>query len=270
VRKLVEAVPRPQQQIQKVVGEQGGQAAGAVAGALAATGSAAFQTVMMLIALFFFLVDGPRLVGFLDRHVPLKPGQFRQLVEDFRATSVSALVATLATAGIQTVTALVGYLVFRAPNVVFLTLVTFVVALIPAVGGASVVVIVGIIQLATGHPISGGILVAWGLVVVSLVDNVARPFLLKGGMELHGGVVFFSLLGGLSVFGAIGLVIGPLVVTFLLAVVKMYEREFGRPPAGIAASVPEGVRLPAPGGPPPAGAPEPRGDRSRVGERPTH
>jgi len=148
--------------------------------------------------------------------------------------------------------------------------VLIVVALIPAVGGASVVVIVGIIQLATGHPISGGILVAWGLVVVSLVDNVARPFLLKGGMELHGGVVFFSLLGGLSVFGAIGLVIGPLVVTFLLAVVKMYEREYGRPPAGIAASVPEGVRLPAPGGPPPAGAPEPRGDRSRVGERPTH
>jgi predicted PurR-regulated permease PerM len=254
--KLIEAIPRPQQQIQKVVGEQGGQAAGAVATVLAATGSAAFQTVMMLIAFFFFLVDGGRLAGWLDRHVPLRPGQFRMLMEDFRATSVSVLVATLATAGIQTAAALVGYLVFRAPNVVFLTLATFVVALIPAVGGASMVVVAGIIQLATGHEISGGLLIVWGLVAVSLVDNVARPFLLKGGMELHGGVVFFALLGGLSVFGAIGLVIGPLVVTFLIAVVKMYEREYAEPSPAAAAGGP----APAPLAPPAPAAPAPAPD----------
>jgi predicted PurR-regulated permease PerM len=249
-RKLIGAVPQPQQQIQKVVGEQGGQAAGAVAGVLAATGSAAFQTVMMLIAFFFFLVDGARLAGWLDRHVPLRPGQFRQLLEDFRATSVSVLFATLATAGIQTAAALAGYLIFRVPNVVFLTLATFIVALIPAVGGASMVVVAGLIQIASGHAISGTLLVIWGLVVVSLVDNVARPYLLKGGMELHGGVVFFSLIGGLSVFGAIGLVIGPLALTFLLAVVKMYEREYAD---GTAATVPPGAAAPpAPAPPAPA------------------
>jgi len=236
-RKLIGAVKQPQQQIQKVVGEQGGQAAGAVAGVLAATGSAAFQTVMMLIAFFFFLVDGARLAGWLDRHVPLRPGQFRQLLEDFRETSVSVLFATLATAGIQTAAALAGYLVFRTPNVVFLTLATFVVALIPAVGGASMVVVAGLIQIASGHAILGGLLVVWGLVVVSLVDNVARPYLLKGGMELHGGVVFFALLGGLAVFGGIGLVIGPLAITFLLAVVRMYEREFAD---GASAATPLG------------------------------
>lgn len=245
-RKLIGALPQPQQQIQKVVGEQGGQAAGAVAGVLAATGSAAFQTVMMLIAFFFFLVDGSRLAGWLDRHVPLRPGQFRQLLEDFRATSVSVLFATLATAGIQTAAALAGFVIFRAPNVVFLTLATFVVALIPAVGGASMVVVAGLIQIGSGHPILGGLLVAWGLVVVSLVDNVARPYLLKGGMELHGGVVFFALLGGLSAFGAIGLVIGPLALTFLLAVLKMYEREYAAGAAPVSGSAtPASTQLPA-------------------------
>jgi predicted PurR-regulated permease PerM len=244
-RRIIETVPKPQQQLQKVVGEQGGQAAGAVATVLAATGSAAFQTVMMLIAFFFFLVDGGRLAGWLDRHVPLKPGQFRKLMEDFRATSVSVLAATLATAGIQTAAALAGYLVFRAPNVVFLTLATFVVALIPAVGGAAMVVVAGVIQIATGHEIAGGLLVVWGLVVVSLVDNVARPYLLKGGMELHGGIVFFALLGGLAVFGAIGLVIGPLVITFLIAVVRMYEREYSQPALGTPA--PAAPAAPAPG-----------------------
>jgi predicted PurR-regulated permease PerM len=256
VRKVVQNVPRPQQQLQQVVGEQTGQAAGAVATLLTATGTAAFQTVMMLIALFFFLVDGTRLIGWLDRHMPLRPGQFRQLMEDFRTTSVSVLLATIATAAIQTGAALAGYLVFRAPNVVFVTFATFVAALIPALGGASMVVVVGVVQIATGHEVAGGLLVVWGIVVVSLVDNVARPFLLKGGMELHGGVVFFALLGGLAAFGAIGLVIGPLVVTFLIAVVKMYEREFA---PGVRAGMPVPTAPGAPRSATETNAPAPAG-----------
>jgi predicted PurR-regulated permease PerM len=225
--KLIEAVPQPQQQIQQIA-TQGQQAAGVVATVIGATGTAVFQTVMMLIALFFLLVDGSRLVGWLDRHVPLRPGLLRELLEEFRKTSISVLTSTLATAGIQTLTALVGYLIARAPNVIFFTLATFVFALVPALGGAFVVVAVGLVLLATGHLLGGVFLIAWGAAVVSLIDNVARPYLLKGGMELHGGVVFFALLGGLAMFGGVGLVLGPLIVTFLLAVLKMYEREYGR------------------------------------------
>lgn len=229
VRGVLDAIPQPQQQLQKLAGAQGGQAAGAVASVLSATGSAVFQTVMMLIAFFFFLADGSRLLGWLDGHVPLRRGRFRQLVEDFRRTSVSVLFATLATAGIQTATGTVGYLIARAPNVVFLAIATFLLALIPAVGGSVMVVAVGLLLLASGHLLAGVFLIAWGLVVVSLIDNVARPYLLKGGMELHGGVVFFALLGGLAVFGAIGLIVGPLTITFLLSVLSMYEREYGVP-----------------------------------------
>lgn len=226
-REVIEAVPQPQQQLQKLAGAQGGQAAAAVGGALAATGTAVFQTLMTLIALFFFLTDGHRLIGWIDARVPLPPGQFRALVQDFRQTSVSVLVATLGTAAIQAAAALVGYLIARAPNVLFLTLATFVLALVPAVGGAVMVVGVALLLLGTGHPVAGGFLAIWGVVVVSLSDNVARPFLLKGGMELHGGLVFFALLGGLAVFGGIGLVVGPLILTFLVSVLKLYRREFG-------------------------------------------
>lgn len=234
---LLDAVPQPQRQLQRLAGEQSGQAAAAVGGVLAATGTAVFQTVMMLIALFFFLADGARLVRWIDARVPLRPGQFRELLEDFRQTSVSVLVATLGTAAIQTAAAMVGYVIARAPNLLFLALSTFVVALIPALGGAFMVVGVSLLLLATGHPYAGVFLAIWGVVVVSLSDNVARPYLLKGGMELHGGVVFFALLGGLAVFGGIGLIVGPLILTFLVAVVKLYRREFGpqrpaNPPPG--------------------------------------
>ncbi len=226
-RELVGLVPQLQQQLQRLAGQQGGQAAAAVGGVLAATGTVLFQAVMMLIAFFFFLTDGARLVAWLDARVPLRPGQFRALVEDFRQTSVSVLFATVGTAAIQSAVAFVGYLIARAPNPLFLLLATFVMALVPAVGGTIVAVAVGLLLLATGHPVAGTFLVVWGAAVVSLSDNVARPYLLKGGMELHGGLVFFALLGGLAAFGGIGLVVGPLILTFLVAVLKLYRREFG-------------------------------------------
>jgi predicted PurR-regulated permease PerM len=182
---------------------------------------------MMLIALFFFLTDGARLIAWIDESVPLRPGQVRALLADFRQTSVSVLLATVGTAAIQSVVGLAGYLIARAPNPLFLTLVTFVLALVPAAGATVVVVAIGLLLLATGHLLAGGFLVVWGAAVVSLSDNVARPFLLKGGMELHGGLVFFALLGALAVFGGIGLVVGPLVLTFLVAVMKLYRTEFG-------------------------------------------
>ncbi|HVI97194.1 MAG TPA: AI-2E family transporter [Anaeromyxobacter sp.] len=227
VRRILEGFPEPQQQLQRLAGARTAQAAGALASLLSATTGAAFQTVMMLIALFFFLTDGDRLLDWLDRHVPLPRGRFRELAHEFRRTSVSVLWATIATSGIQAATGTVGYLVAGAPNVAFLALGTFVVSLIPGIGGAAIVVAVGLLMVASGHLLAGLFLVVWGLAVVSLVDNVARPYLLKGGMELHGGVVFFSLLGGIAVFGGIGLILGPLSFTFLLSVLSMYEREYG-------------------------------------------
>ncbi len=226
LRRILSAIPDPQAELQHLAGARGGEAAGAVASVLTATGGAVFDAAMMLIALFFFLADGHRLVAWLDEHVPLGPGRFRRLVEEFRKTSVSVIWATLATAGIQTATGVVGYLIARAPNVLFLAIGTFVLALIPALGGAFMIVGVGILLLATGKVLAGVFLIVWGVGVVSIVDNVARPYLLKGGMELHGGIVFFALLGGLAAFGAIGLVLGPLILTFLLSVLSMYEREY--------------------------------------------
>ncbi len=227
-REVLDAVPQPQEQLQKLAGERGAGAATAVGGAIAWTGTALFQTGMMLIALYFLLVDGRRLVSWMDARMPLRPGQFRGLLEDFRATSVSVLVATLGSALIQAVVAVVGYLIARAPNVLFLGLGTLLIALVPALGGFVMVALVGLLLLGTGHLAAGIFLLAWAA-VVSVTDHIARPYLMKGGMELHGGVVFFALLGGLAAFGGVGLILGPLVLTFLVATIRLYRAEFGRP-----------------------------------------
>ncbi len=224
-RRVIASLPNLLAELESRVGTRGGQAFTAVGGILAATGGAIVKLVVALVAFYFFLVDGHKLVAWLDANAPLAPGQFRELVGEFRRTAVSVLVATVVTAGIQAGAALIGFLLARAPGPLFLTTVTFVVALVPAVGGTVVVLAVALLQFATGHEVAAGFLLVWGIGVVSMVDTFARPYLLRGGMALPIGIVFLALLGGVAAFGVVGVLLGPLVVTFLMAALRIWRRD---------------------------------------------
>lgn len=215
--------------LQAQLSARGAAAAQAATGAMAAAGSLLFQLVMMLIALFFFLLDGRRLVDWLETVSPLKNGQTGEILREFRRVSATVLTSSLVTAGVQTAAATAGYLIARVPAPLFFATVTFVAALIPAVGAAVVCLAAALLLLVTGHIWYALFLTLWGLVVVGLSDNIVKPILVKRGMAIHGGVVFFALLGGLAVFGVVGLLLGPLIVSFFLALVRIYERDYGRP-----------------------------------------
>lgn len=222
-----------QQRLQQQIGAQGTKAAAAVGGVVAATGSAIVQVVMMLIALFFLLLDGRGLVRWLERISPLKRGETTEILVEFRNVSVAVVVSSLATAGVQALAALAGYLIAGVPQPVIFTVITFILAFIPTVGAGGVVFAAALLQFMTGHPWAALFLVIWGSLVVGLVDNALKPFLIKRGMELHGAVVFFALLGGLAVFGAIGLIAGPLIVAFFLTLLRIHDRDFVRRGTGL-------------------------------------
>ena len=205
---------------------QGGKAVVAVGAAVSATGSLLFQGTMMVIALYFFLVQGDELVDWLDSISPLRPGQTRELMVGFKKVTYAVIVSTVITAAVQTVAATIGYLITRVPNLVFFAGLTFFVAFIPAVGAASVCLVAAAVLFLTGHPYKALFLAVWGIAVVGLVDNVVKPYLIKAGMELRGAVVFFALIGGLGAFGTMGLLLGPLIVTAFLALIRMYVRDF--------------------------------------------
>jgi predicted PurR-regulated permease PerM len=212
--------------LQKQATAQGGKAARAAAGALAATGSALFQSAMMLIAMFFLLIDGRRLVTWLEEISPLERGQASELLREFRKVSVSVLISSLATAGLQAVVAFIGFLIARVPHPFFFGTLTFFIAFVPAVGAGGTVLAVALLQVALGHPWLALFLAIWGVLVVGMVDNIVKPLLVKRGMDMHGGIVFFSLLGGLAAFGSVGLIAGPLIVAFFLALVRIAQRDY--------------------------------------------
>jgi len=219
--------------IQKQLRAQGANAAKAVGATLSATGAFFFQTAMMLIAFYFLLLQGDTLVRWLDELSPLRRGQTRELLTEFKKVSFSVVLSTVITSGVQAVVALAGYLIARVPHAIFFAGVTFFIAFIPAIGAGAVCLIAALLLFATGHSYAALFLALWGMIVVGTVDNLIKPLLIKAGMHMNGAVVFFSLIGGLAAFGGVGLLLGPLVVALFLSLLRMYQRDF-QPPSPAA------------------------------------
>ena len=226
VREAIDSVPRDLSGIVGQVDVDGAEAATKVGKALATTGSLVFHTVLMLIALFFLLVRGDELVRWLDNVSPLRRGQTMELLSTFRKVSIAVIASASITAAVQALAAMIGFFIAGVPTPLFFTLVTFLFAFIPAIGAAVVCLFAALLLVVTGHPYMAMFLAAWGLVVVGLVDNLVKPLLIRRGLEIHGAIVFFSLIGGIATFGAIGLLLGPLFVAFFLAVLRMYHRDY--------------------------------------------
>jgi predicted PurR-regulated permease PerM len=214
------------EELPKKVSEQSGKAAAVVGAALSATGALVFQAIMMLIALYFLLVQGDELVGWLDGVSPLETGQTRELLHEFKNVSFAVIVSTVITSAVQAAAALIGYFIARVPHPLFFAAVTFFAAFIPAVGAGAICLVAAVVSYATGHSYLAVFLALWGVAVVGLVDNLVKPLLIRAGMQMGGAIVFFALVGGIGAFGGVGLLLGPLVVASFLALVRMYQRDF--------------------------------------------
>lgn len=230
LRQLLDALPGDDealmQSLKRHLASQGAQAAAAVGATVSATARFLFETAMMLIALYSLLLKGDQLVAWLDELSPLKKGQTRELFTQTKRISYAVILSTVITAAVQALAAMMGYFIASVPHPMFFTGLTFAIAFIPAIGAGAVCLFVALLVYLTGHPYAALFLAVWALLVVSLVDNLVKPLLIKSGMQMNGTVVFFSLIGGLAAFGAPGLLLGPLIVTLSLALLRIYQRDY--------------------------------------------
>jgi predicted PurR-regulated permease PerM len=206
------------------------------------SGRATFHTAIMIISFYFFLVEGSRIVDYLRRVSPLEERQTRDLLDEFRAVSRASILGTTIAALFQALTATLGYSMTGVPHAIFFGLCTLVASFIPVVGTLIIWLPAVAFLWLSGHHGASILLTAWCLVFVVGAEHIGKPILLRyvlgGQQEMHTGIVFLALLGGLEMFGLIGLVLGPLVFAFLLAMLRIYERDFRRsaataPPARV-------------------------------------
>jgi predicted PurR-regulated permease PerM len=202
-----------------------GAAAGAATDMLVALSGFLVRVGVLLVATFFFLSEGQRLIEYVVTLVPLEEKRTRSMLAMFREVAVGVFLSTVATAMAQTLAALVGYLIASVPGIPVLLFVTFVLSFVPAVGGGGTVAAVGLGLCISGRPGMGVFLIVYGFGVVGLVDNVVKPLVARDHAKLPSSVVFFAMICGLAVFGPMGLVAGPLILAFFRSVVRIMRED---------------------------------------------
>jgi len=183
------------------------------------------NAVLTFLILFFVFRDGPAAVENVISVLPLSQKQAQSLlrrIHDSVVANLYGIVAVGLAQGLFTGTALA---ILGVRSALLLGLAAAFCSLIPILGTMLVWLPSAIYLMATGHLWKGIILILWGALVVGLVDNIVRPLILSGRVELHPVILLFALLGGVQVFGFIGLFIGPLVVSMISALIGMLREE---------------------------------------------
>lgn len=174
--------------------------------------------------LFFFgLRDSDKIAKFAKDLSPLNETKEKIVVKHFKDMTGAVIYGWVIVGIIQGILAGIGLFLFGIPNALTLTIIAIFLSIIPFLGPAFVWVPVEIYLLTSGNtPLAIGFLV-YNLIVVSLVDNVLRSYIISRKTNLHSGVILVGMLGGLFVFGTVGLIVGPLILAYLLTLLESFK-----------------------------------------------
>lgn len=181
---------------------------------------------LMTVAMYYFFLDGRRLYAEAIRLVPLDRRYIQHFSREFSDVAHGIVYGNTATAFVQGAVGLVGMLVAGVPHAVVWGAAMVISALVPVVGTGLVWVPISLLLMLSGKVGAGIFLAAWGSLVVSTIDNFIRPRLCGSRMSLHPLIVFLSMFGGVAVFGMMGMLVGPLIAAFFMAMVRIYRRDF--------------------------------------------
>ena len=209
------------------VARNGAGVVGSVAGAL-------MSFAFVLLGSYFFYVEGEAILAELAILSPLPAQYDREFGSKFKDVIDATFRGHMITALAQGVATGFGLAIAGVPAAVFWGAVAVVVSLLPMVGAALIwVPAAGYLYIAASMGSRGFFgaifLTLWGLLVVSLIDNVVRPWTMRGSAKMPAIPLLFAVLGGMQAFGFIGLVAGPLVFSLLMTIVDIYKRSFQIP-----------------------------------------
>jgi predicted PurR-regulated permease PerM len=191
-----------------------------------------------LFTMFYFFRDGERLIQRIKYLVPMEERHEDAIIDRFAAVSRATIRGTVLIALVQGTLAGLTLWIFGVPSPFLWGVVAVITAMIPLVGVWIVLYPAAFIQMATGHLWQGvGILLVTVLVIVN-VDNLLRPRLVGQEAGMHDLMVFFSTLGGIGLFGPVGIIVGPVVAALFLSILDIYSAEFKRELDGLGPPLP--------------------------------
>jgi len=198
---------------------------GSVAGAVLAF-------ALVLLSAFFFYVEGESIIEQLAILSPLPARYDREFAGQFKDVVDATFRGQVTTSLAQGIVTAIGLAIAGVPGAILWGFVATILSLLPMLGAAAVWVPATIylfIDASMGGRSYFGVifLAIWGVLVVSTIDNIVRPWAMKGKSQLPAIPLLFAVIGGMNAFGFIGLVIGPLVFSLLMSIIDIYKRSFG-------------------------------------------
>jgi len=193
---------------------------------LAGVGGLLYSFLMVFITMFFLFKDGPAIMEFVRASSPLPAVYETEIIKKFEDVSYATFYGSILTALVQgTAGALLFWALGISSPLFWGALIAFV-SLVPIVGAFLVWVPMSCYLMLSGHTARGILLLAIGGLVVSSIDNVLKPAIIRGRTDMHPLLVFLSVLGGMEAFGFLGVLLGPLVVAIFLSFLNFYRLRF--------------------------------------------
>jgi predicted PurR-regulated permease PerM len=193
---------------------------------LGATFNTLTNIVFMYFILYFMLVNGRKMEISLYEHIPLKDENVNILTKEVHTMVISNAIGIPLVALAQGLIALPFYLIIGVNEPFFWFAVTCITAMLPVVGAALAYLPLAIIFFANGDTVKGVLMLIYGFGVIGTVDNVLRFTLLRRLGNVHPLTTVFGVIVGLSLFGFIGLIFGPLLLSLFMLLLKIYSSEF--------------------------------------------
>ena len=195
---------------------------------LGATLSTLTSIAMMYFIMYFMLVSGRKMERVISDIVPMNEENTNKVGMEVNNIVLSNAIGIPLIAFLQGIVGLIGYFILGVDQPVFWFVVTCVTAMLPVVGAALAYVPLAIIFFTNGDNWRGVLMLIYGFGVIGLVDNVFRIALSKKIGDLHPLVTILGVIAGLNLFGFIGLVFGPLLISLFLLLLKIYSLEFSK------------------------------------------
>lgn len=180
---------------------------------------------LIIITMFFFFVDGKKMLQRLMYLSPLPNKYDHEIFDKFRGVSFSIFISTFVAAAAQGLVGAIGFAIVGFPAFLAGVLVALL-SLLPYVGSMIFYIPVGIYYLLIGSIWQGIFVLLWGAVVIGSTDNIIRTYMIKDKAEVNPIFVLFSIIGGIVLFGFWGVVLGPLIIALAVTVFHIYEIEF--------------------------------------------
>lgn len=187
---------------------------------------------VMVFVIFYFLRDGSAFGARIKNILPLNESHKQEVLDRFHHVTYGVFYGNITIAVIQGILGIIGFFALGVPSPILWGFVMMLFALVPYFGSAIIwmpaglnLIFIGYLHNGTSYIIRGAILLAYGALVISTIDNLLKPKLIGSKARMHPIFVLIGVLGGLSLFGFIGFILGPLMLALLVTFIDIYEKE---------------------------------------------